>query len=136
MKTIAFAKVRGCVVYVEGGHQPSDVEWDEYIALLRTLLGSGEMTRVLVHTRSGWPSANQRRKLFETAKGFTASARVAVLTSSAVTRTAVNALNWLIPVYRMFALGDVDGAAAFLGLAPDEAAEVKATLDALQAELR
>lgn len=136
MKTIAFTKVQGCVVYVESRRQPLDAEWEGYMTLLRDVVATEERARVLVQTEGGWPTARQRRQIYETVGAFTATTRCAVVTASAVTRTAVNALNWLVPIYRVFPPEDLDSALAFLGISDSAVAEaIKATLRALAAEI-
>lgn len=77
---------------------PSDAEWNTWVALYVALLSNhGKATRGVIYTLGGAPNASQRAVLGSAIGGKAQPS--AVLTTSALTRGAVTAISWLgIPV--------------------------------------
>lgn len=93
------------------GAQPTDEEWERWIAL--GVQRNGLDQRVLIEARGGGPSAKQRRAIVAANK---ANVRIAVMTESTLVRGIVTAVAWFGVSLRAFPLDAHANAANFLGL--------------------
>lgn len=91
----------------QGTDNPSDVEWEECITLLRAGLREHSRMKVLVRTDGGGPTIPQRRKLQEAAAG--SQIFVAVVSESVRVRFIVSSValvtTW-IQSYRVREMSD------------------------------
>jgi len=131
-ETAAFGVVAGCVIYVGGHTQPSDEDWEAYLAFLTPLLSKSHATPRIVWDDSGGPSPVNRKKLVELTQGY--PLKVAVVSQA---RTASTVLNWQHdrPAYHDFPSSDLHEAAAFVGLSGDAQIEVVTALKALRIKM-
>lgn len=102
---------------------PSDEEWDEYLCVLseaaETLQGNSRGLRALSISDGGGPSARQRHRLKIFMQRHTEGRNlVAVVTSDAIVRGIVKALNWFNPQTRAFAPHELPAAISYLQLTP------------------
>lgn len=106
-RTAGWRSLGNFLVFVHGKEAPSDVEWDELLALFRAVPDITR-ARVLVFTLGGAPDARQRAKLHQLL-GET-KPPIAVLTPSALARAAGTAISWFNPRLRVFDPDDVERA--------------------------
>jgi hypothetical protein len=119
------------LVVVHGASDPTNVEWQRYVNELAAL--ASRDTRLLVLSRGGGPSGDQRRTLV-TAVGKRTDL-VALLTDSVIPRLIVGTLRIFNSSIRAFATAELQGASDFLGLTASERERVPVLLRELEREL-
>src|SRR5262245_13316590 len=90
MKNIAIKVVDRLFIVVYGTHDPSDAEWDAYLALVKQ--HGIERTMQLIVTDGSGPNLTQQRRLTDLLDGRPVP--VAVVSGSARIRVMVTALSW------------------------------------------
>jgi hypothetical protein len=136
MKTLAFGKTAGCIVFACGKHPLDDSEWDAYAHFLeKEFIPGPRRSLCLVSTDGAGPTAAQRQRVNEVIAPVVKHLRAAVLTSSNIARGIVTAMSWINPVYRAFAPDEMDKAIEFLGIDEAEIPQLKRLLTALKEEL-
>lgn len=106
--------------------------WTELMGEIATRRAS--LQGVLVLPGSPVPSATQRGQLTEALGGSTV--RAAVLSDSALARTALTAINFFVQGQaRAFAADQVDSALTHLGVPQDQRAQMRQAMATLQQEL-
>ncbi len=136
-KTLAYGRVvvpgdSPCIIFVSATKPATDRDWTEYCNWFQKMAKPGDNLRTLVHDRAGGPNAAQRKQLNDVTAPC--NMHVAVLSSSAVGRGVVTAMNWFKrDSYRAFLPTELDDAIAYLKFSGATAAEVrKTTLDFLR----
>lgn len=135
MKTLAFGKVAGCIVFVSGKYPLDNGEWDAYARFLRAELVPHAHNSGLIFTEGSGPTASQRQLLNEVLAPVVHNLKAAVMTSSALARGIVTAMSWIYPVYKAFSPSETDEAIQFLGVPQHSAPAVKQLLHKLRLEL-
>lgn len=102
------------VIAVHSTENPTNEEWDAYLAAGSKALDQHGSIRSLAYSLGGSPNSVQRSKTNELFKGR--PQRVAVMLNSAITRGVVTALGWFNPEIRAFNLEQSDAACEYLGL--------------------
>lgn len=134
--TAAFDVTCGCVLYVGTNQRASAEDWDAYLQFLAPLLRSDRATPRIVWDNSGGPDALGRRKLAELTKSI--PVKVALITQSDTGRGAAIALNWKhgYEAYKTFTAGELNTAAAFVGVSESNRVTVLGSLMRLRARLQ
>jgi hypothetical protein len=104
-----------CIVIVHGTTDPSDLEWERGLELLRAV--GPRRAKALVWSEGGSPSAKQRAALEATCGG--ATPRTALVTESLVSRAAGTAVSWFNPQLKTFAPTALEAALDHLDLTPE-----------------
>jgi hypothetical protein len=128
-RSFASRRVREIVVFVLSRQAPTDAEWDEMLVIYRQL-ARPTLPCALVYTAGGAPNAKQRASLRDVG-----SARIAVLTASAVARAAGVAVSWFNPEIRIYGPHDVEKALNHLDVPEAERRELRQALAELQRAL-
>jgi hypothetical protein len=118
-KTLLFGKVGRIIVVVHSAREPSDAEWNPYLARLREL---PENAVLFVYSVGGVPNSRQRHGLAEQTGGRVLP--IAVVAPSRVARAICIAVSWFNPNMQVFSPGYLPDAFAHLRLGTREAAEV------------
>lgn len=120
---------------VHGTDLPSDDEWHLYLAALEQHAMS--LRGVLAFVPHGTSLTRaQRRALTEQWQHHGTTPRMAIMTSSLVTRGIVSSIGWVLGTnVRAFGITDFQGAADHLHLDADELALVRAEIAAMSAAL-
>jgi hypothetical protein len=136
MKTLAYGKTGGCIVFACGKHPLDDDEWDGYVNFLDKEVHLHKRFVFLVHADGAGPTAPQRTRVNEVlAPVGKEDIQAAVMTSSQIVRGIVGVMAWIRPVYKAFTPTDVDAALKFLGIAEPDMPKVKLLLAELKHEL-
>lgn len=127
MKTLAFDRVGSCFILAVGAKNPSDTDWDAYLAFVKENLGGRKAPVTLVSSKGGGPTPAQRQRLNDLTKSVNVekTLKVAVLTQSPVVRGIATALSWFVQGYKAFAPSDISAALDFLGVNSTDQAEIK-----------
>ena len=142
-KTLAFDRVGPCFILAVGERKPSDIDWDTYLAFVKSevqrspaLLSSGKIV-ALVSSKGGGPTSEQRERLNGVTRSFGLEKRlkVAVLTWSSVVRGITAALSAIVPGYKTFSPMDMDAALSFLDLAGSDRKEVERRVTLLHGKI-
>lgn len=134
LSTLAFGRYYDYYVYVGTLLDPSEKDWSEYLDYVAKSRGpNGTVTRTLVYSRGGIPSATQRKKLNELTAGLVM--KVAVLTDSSLACGVVRVLNWMSGGYRAFAPEQLNAALQFLEASEKDAPHIGATMRVLERRL-
>lgn len=134
-KTMAFTRIRHCIIAVHGQQSPSDDEWDSYVEFAKKHVIQ-DVQRTLVVTEGGAPSTMQRKALVEAIGTESKSDRVAVVTSSRIAHLAVTALRWFWnPIFRTFQPDRLGDALEYLGITEPMATEMRNAVALLRAEI-
>jgi hypothetical protein len=136
MKSLAFGKIGGCIVFVGGKRPYDDGEWEAYVKFIKGEFIPGSKPICLVHADSAGPTAEQRQIVNEVIGPVKKEVKAAVMTSSQIARGIVTAMSWMYPVYRAFSPSQVDEAIAFLGVAEPSVPAVKQLLADLKIEVQ
>jgi hypothetical protein len=113
---------------------PSEKEWDAYLATLEPTLGEPELLRSLVITGGAFPSRRQQARLVSVVDGRTP--RVAVVSPAPILRFVVSMLALLNRNIRCFTPTQQQAAFAHLGLRPADHAIAQAAIERLRRRLR
>jgi hypothetical protein len=119
------------LVVVHSPRDPTNVEWQRYVNDLAAL--ATRDTRLLVLSRGGAPSGDQRRTLV-TAVGKRGDL-VALLTDSVLPRMIVGTLRIFNSSIKAFATAELQQASDFLGLTASERERAPVLLRQLEHEL-
>lgn len=126
------AEGRICVV-VHSAEEPTDLEWDTYLAQMRKLPGVREV-RVLIRSWGGGPTSLQRRKL--QSQVGDRPPPVAILTASAAPMRGIStALRWFNGNVKVFEEHQLEAACSHLGFSEFEVAAAAMCLARLEREL-
>jgi hypothetical protein len=120
-------------------HRPvpiDNAEWQEFLDVAESIARAKGGVEVLVRTEEkGGPDAGQRADLNDRFANL--KMRVAVLTSSRITRGIAMALSWLKVIdIKALPPNDVDSALDFLETSDDERAEIIAALRRLEQRIQ
>jgi hypothetical protein len=122
MVSSAFYGARAIVLALHGRAFPTDAEWDDYLAVVRTVMakygGAVGMMRGLAITDGGAPTSRQRALLVDLIQGERAIA--SVVTTSRLALGVGKALSWIHPAIKTFAPRDYPRALKHLGLPESE----------------
>ena len=135
MTTMLFERVGAVVVLVHGREDPSDPEWDAYVAFATAALhGGAAPSGLLVTSLGGSPNAGQRKAIVAVADKQPVT--TCVCTDSLIARGVVTAIRWLRaePMHAL-PLHDLKGALRLLRVPTDKQDAVIAVVQRLQAEL-
>ncbi|NVB37327.1 hypothetical protein G6O69_05755 [Pseudenhygromyxa sp. WMMC2535] len=129
--TMYWQAVRGAVhVVVHTPQDPSDEDWQAYLEDVTK--HAAKIKGILVYTQRTGPSASQRaasNKAFSETNG---DMKVAIMTSSRMTKGIVTALSWVVGGnIKAFSTKDFQGAVASLGLDYEETLHAKVALKTL-----
>ncbi|HTU60550.1 MAG TPA: hypothetical protein VMF89_18995 [Polyangiales bacterium] len=136
MRSMLIERVAGLIVAVHDEQNPSESDWDAYVALVKESLKDGAYFRgVLVTSLGGAPNAGQRKSLQTIADSQVY--RTCICTDSVVARGVIIAINWLFST-PMHALPyrDLDRALEILEVPLGERSVAKAAVLRLQSALR
>ena len=111
-KTLVWELVGPVFVIAQGETVPTDDDYDSALRGYGQHLGS--FSGILIHTLGGAPNAAQRKNTSEFWKGKSLPTTV-IMTSSAIARGAITALNWVLP-QQMKAVKEDDFAGAFAAM--------------------
>lgn len=131
MKTMAYTAVDRTLVVVYGHEDPTESEWNAYLAFV--LAHGVEGTMQLVVTDGGEPSRAQADRLRVLLGGRRVP--VAVLTSSPRVRLLVTALSWVNRGIRAFPRSGLREAIAYLEIPASRIDVLTRTILDLRAEL-
>lgn len=101
------------VICVQGEENPSDKEWDEFLAVLRSGEGAAKAS-VLVYTDCSGPNSQQRDRLKATLGN--AQTRAAIIAEKVTTRFIVSSIAFITPRIKTFRKTEIEEAFEFLGL--------------------
>lgn len=134
-RTLVFEVVSGLHVLVSYQEtvNPTDGEWDAYVAAVSAAMLSPRPHRALVVTNGGHPSAAQQGRLRTALAGRRAT--TAVVSGAPVLRFLVSAFTFVNPDIKCFAPAQMRQAFEYVGLRPEEHAIVEATLQRLRQAL-
>ena len=118
-------RVGSTFIAVQNRETPTDVEWNEFLALLDDHRSELAQLRLLVLTAGGGPSPPQRKRLEETLRG--APMLVAVVSDSIKVRFVASTIALFHRDYRSFRTSELSEAYDHLRLTPLEVQEVQAT---------
>ncbi len=116
----------GVAVVVHAPGEPSDAEFDEFMADIREASVRG----LVVVAPQAKLSARQRKQMQQWFQG--SKARGAVVTNSTVARGVVTAIGWFKVPIRAFAPNDLEGAFEYAGVAPQARAGVEQAIRRLE----
>jgi hypothetical protein len=136
MRTMAFRVLPEINLAVNSSQDPSDDEWNAYIAAVTAKIeGGADVTkmRTLVFSDGGGPNAAQRALINEGLAGR--PTRVALVSSSLAVRGVTTALRWFNPQIKSFSPSDVTSAFRFLDLGPADYPWVWKEVQSLAREL-
>lgn len=130
------------IVSCQSRQAPADVEWDAWLAAVKTLARTQGEFRLLVLTDGGRPTREQRDRLAQ-AKQLTekkdgrsqSEPRTALVSSAAGERFVVSALVFMNPAIRCFAPSDIQEAYEHVGLSRPEWPLADAAVARLRTEL-
>ncbi|HEY4220762.1 MAG TPA: hypothetical protein VGO62_05450 [Myxococcota bacterium] len=123
-KQLAFSKAGADVILLlHAAHNPSDAEWDEYLAFVKTVRVEPERLRTLVFSDGGRPSFPQRSRLAELVRGR--PSRVAIVTDAASVHFISAQLSLEGPSSRTFSTNDFADASTHLALSAAQQSSVK-----------
>lgn len=130
-KTLCVKVLGDLLLVVHGSANPDTDEWRRYCEIARAVLEARGKLRTLVISEGSGPSAAQRT-LYKDEVG-PEGVRVAVLTSSAVTRAVLTAMSWFNSEMRSFESDELAVALAFLGV--EEPPRLRDVLEEIRDEL-
>lgn len=133
MRTLAWRVESNTFVLLHGEGEPTDAEWEAYLADMRAHLETSDVFRVLVITGGPSPNAHQRKLLNQVIRGR--DAPTAVLTASAVGRAVTSILRLRNRFIRAFEPGRLEEAFQHLKLEEAEQKKVRQAIEALQREM-
>jgi hypothetical protein len=131
VKHVAVKVIDRILLVAYGAADPSEEEWDEYLALVKR--HGIERTMQLILTGGGQPTPAQRRRLNEVLAGRTVP--VAIVSGSRVVRGTVTALSWFNRKIKAFPPSGLREAIAYLEIPATRAAFIEAELRKLQREV-
>ena len=134
MANIAYERTDDCFVVVRGKGEPTQVEFEWYLATTENALKEGMPPRCLVLTEGGAPNPEQRGELARRLSIVEGAVKVAVL-ASAPSRAVASAVASTRPGYRVFDPAELRQAMEYLGIRPAAEADIRATLERLEANL-
>jgi hypothetical protein len=111
-RTLAYATISNCVIYVSSTVPPTDADWDHYLAFIKANFKPREKAKALVFERGRGLSLPQRQRLDESTEHLELA--VAIISDSPVTRLVVNALSWVKRGYKAFSTSELDEAIRYL----------------------
>jgi hypothetical protein len=137
MANMASARWKSVIIAVHNDRAPSDVEWDQYMALLRGLADDlhGDISKIhgLTFTDGAAPNAAQRNRLREVLGGKTITA--ALLSNSMFVRGVIGILSVFIKGGRVFNPVDWRSAMTYLFGNTEVPAELLAILASMNDQI-
>jgi hypothetical protein len=88
------------IVSAHNNRAPTDAEWRAVLDQYKQRVNNIDSVRVLVYAEGGAPNARQRAALNDVTVGT--ALRVAILTSSPISRAVGTAMGWFNPLFRVF----------------------------------
>jgi hypothetical protein len=139
-KSMAYGRVNAFIVVVHTKESPTDDEWKQYLDFCLEIGGlQGTITRYLVITRGGAPTAKQRKQMHDlVSEALRRNPQVlkgAIVTPSTFVRGIVNAMSLVEPVYRAFSPAEIARAYEYIGVPPGYIGELERMITSLEAEL-
>jgi len=131
MKNLAIKVIDRLFIVVYGAHDPTDEEWDDYLALAKR--NGIEQTVQLICTDGGAPTSAQRRELNEILGGRTVP--VAVVSRSPRVRATVTALSWFNRAIKAFPEKGLRDALEYLEIPASRADLIEGEIQRLRLEL-
>ena len=131
MKNLAIRVIDRLFIVVYGAHDPSDEEWDAYLALAKR--HGIEQTVQLICTDGGAPTSAQRLQLNEILGGRTVP--VAVVSRSPRVRATVTALSWFNRAIKAFPEKGLRDALEYLEIPASRADLIEGEIHKLRREL-
>jgi hypothetical protein len=131
MRNLAIKVIDRLFIVVYGARDPTDEEWDAYLALAEQ--HGIAQTMQLICTDGGEPTATQRRKLNERLGGRTVP--VAVVSSSQRVRATVTALSWFNRRIKAFPLSGLSDALEYLEVPASRTELIEREIRLLRLEL-
>lgn len=110
-------------------HRPGVLTEADFDAYLDDMLSHADLKGVVVRASEGAPSPNQRERIHRWIDQR--QRRGAVMTDSVLARGGVTALRWFGLPIRAFALGELHGALAFVGVSPAKLEDAHARLQSV-----
>lgn len=132
-RTIGYARIGTCLIYVSSKRSPSDSDWTEYAAWFQKTNPPGSTVVSVVYERNGGPNAAQRKQINE----MTARCQVkaAVIAVSPIARGILTALSWFKDGYKAFNPSEMEAAFEFLDVRGALATEVRQTIQKMILEM-
>lgn len=130
--TMLFEVSGDLVAVVNDEREPSDAEWEPYMARCREVLARHGRQRILVRSAGGGPNSAQRQSIKALFNGR--PQRVAVLAPPFV-RGIITALSWFNPQVRAFGSTDLAAAVQHLELDAEQARWASEALERMRQEL-
>jgi hypothetical protein len=131
MSTLQWAFCGRLVVLRHTRKNPSDAEWDPYIAaFVLHQQRFAHRTATLVWTDGGGPTPAQRARI-NAAVNLESGVSVAVVSTSMAVRFIVSSMALFNRGIRAFSPDELDGALSHLDATPDERADVRRALQTL-----
>jgi hypothetical protein len=113
---MASRRIGGLLLLFQGPEPPSTEEWDYCLELLRGFGPDLSEAKVLVLTRGGGPTPDQRKRLAKVLGKL--SIRVAVVTSSIKVHFITSSVAFIIPKIHSYTWDHLADAYLHLGLTP------------------
>jgi hypothetical protein len=120
------------IVSCQGRFNPSDDEWDRWLAAATSLERRVGAFRLLVATEGGHPTKSQLDRLRATKKS---DPPTVVVSASLALRFVGSALTFVNPTIRFFAPADLDAAFDHLELMPADRESTRLTMERLKLQL-
>ncbi|MCK6589854.1 MAG: hypothetical protein L6Q76_19960 [Polyangiaceae bacterium] len=138
---MAYDSINSFVVVVHTKAPPTDEEWNEYIEFNRANgVERGIVTRYLVVTEGGAPTARQRKLLHDALspllEQYPNVIRSAIVTPSTFVRGVANAMGLVNPIIRGFSPNEMQKAYAYLGVPSAYMSDIEEIIASLRASLR
>jgi hypothetical protein len=121
------------IVSAHTDRPPTDAEWRRVLDEYRRRHSAMDSVRVLVYAEGGAPNARQRAALNEITVGT--KLRVAILTSSPISRAVGTAMSWFNHLFRVFGAQDLERALNHLQVEGTDRQRLSETLDEARREL-
>lgn len=121
---------------VLGAHSkedPTEEDWESYVAITRKVLDEYGSVKLLVYSLGGGPNSVQRSKANDVFKER--PQHVAVMLNSAILRGVVTALSWFNPKVRAFNLEQLEEACRYLEISDAQLDQVREAFPLLKAEV-
>jgi hypothetical protein len=128
-KTMVWGAHRGVVLAVHGEPDPTEVEWDGFVALCEV----SEGTAILVVTNGGGPNAAQRAQIDRLAQWR--DRPTAIVTESAIARGVATAILWTERNVRAFYPHQLDDAFEYIEIEAASRGELAGVLATMKDEL-
>lgn len=131
MRNVEFKLVGNVFLSVFGERNATDAEAAEGTEILRKAVDRN--CKILVVTRGGANTAQQRKRVYEVLGGR--QPRAAIVSESKLVRGVVTAMSWFNKETQAFALEDLEYAFEYLDIAPSQYDMLRKEIETLDAKL-